>query len=198
MDNINGLPTLGNSFLRYTLPLVPLIAIGSAYAADVLRRVSRRGAVLAIGLTAFLACYGIAYALSGDQESILATRRELARYHQIYAMTDGVIPEHAIIISERSDKIFASGSWTVASPIPGVETLSVLRDAEAPVYLFHRLIQTDADAPKVISSVFSMIGDPIFQVDNEALYPLYGAPDESVTTSLSVPAASRQPPAASL
>lgn len=179
-DNITGSATIGNSFLRYLLPLVPLVAIGCAIAADRLRNISKRGAVLAISLIVFLTGYGLAYALNGDAESILPTRKQLARYAQIRVMTEVSVPADAVIVSERSDKIFASSaSWTVASPLPDESALTVLRDTEAPVYLFHRLIRTDADIPDAIAKVFIVVADPLVVLDNEALYPVYGLPTQS-------------------
>lgn len=179
-DNISGGATIGNSFLRYLLPMVPLLAIGCALAADSLRRISKRGLLLAVSLIVFLSLYGLAYALSGDSESILATRRELARYAQIRHLSEASIPTDAVILSERSDKIFASNlAWTIVSPIPDEKALTVLRDTEAPVYLFHRLIQTDQDVPASIMNVFTVVADPLVVLDNEALYPIYGLPDTS-------------------
>jgi hypothetical protein len=177
-DNITGSATIGNSFLRYLLPLVPLIAIGCAYSVDALRRVSVRGYILSLILLFFLSGYGTAYALNGDAESVLSTRRELARYTQIRKMTAMQIPSDSIIISERSDKIFASGPWTVVSPIPSNEALNAIRNADVPMYLFHRTIHTYEDIPKAISNVFMNIGSPIISLDNEALYPLYASTED--------------------
>lgn len=175
-DNINGVPTLGNSFLRYALPIVPLLAIGCAVLADALRRISARGYVLGVGLVVFLSAYGIAYAASGDGESILATQRQIARYVQIRNQADIAVPHDAVILSERSDKVFASGPWVVASPIPDLDSLTRLRYSEAQVYLFHRLVETDRDLPKDIANGF-YVADPVVILDNEALYPLYGVTD---------------------
>lgn len=174
-DNITGSATLGNSFLRYLLPLVPLIALGCAVALNALRLVSKRGRFLAICSVIFLVGYGTAYALSGDNESILATRRELVRYLQIREMAEAYSMHGSVILSERSDKIFASGQWTVVSPIPDQQALITLRDSNVPMYLFHRKMYTETDVPESISNVFYFVGDPVLELDNEALYPILGS-----------------------
>jgi hypothetical protein len=179
-DNINGTPTLGNSFLRYLLPLVPLIAFGCALAADWLRRQHPRGVILSTIVVLFLSLYGLGYAMSGDDESILATRRELARYAQIREMTESTVPTNAVILSERSDKIFTSHTtWTSVSPLPDEQRLIALRNADVPIYLFHRIVETEEDLPASFSHVFTVALPPLFTMDNEALYAVYGLPSIS-------------------
>lgn len=172
-DNINGTVSLGNSFLRYLLPIVPLLAIGCAHAVQELFRLKRRGAFLALCLTGYLVLYGCSVAWAKDNEGLASTRTTLRRYEEIRAMAESEVPAGSVILSERSDKIFASGDMIVASPLPSPDRLRALAESGMPVYFFHRLSSWEEDAPRDIVSVFPMSQwSLLFSNDNEGMYRL--------------------------
>ena len=141
-----GAVTIGNSFLRYLLPLAPLTAWAFAYLWSVLpKRLVVRivGALLACSLAAF----GVYRAYAGDDESLRTTRVELVRYAQIREATKGWFHPGDVIVSERSDKIFFP-EYRGVSPIPTVEQIATFaKDENAQVGLFVRpLSQEQKDA----------------------------------------------------
>lgn len=166
-DNIRGNASLGNSFLRYMLPLTPLLAFGIALLADEARSLPRRGTVLATALAVFFASYGAVVALNGDEESILKTERELVRYAVIRRLADETLDPGTIILSERSDKIFASGDFVSVSPLPARETVDAIVRSSSTVALFHRtLTEPEARLPGPLAPyAFS----DVFTVDNESI-----------------------------
>ena len=138
-DNIRGTAALGNSFLRYMLPLVPLIALaGGAWAERMARNRSRTIVVtLLIGV---LACFGVFLGLVRDEESILSTQQELRRYEEIRVEAARVLPSGTIVISERSDKLFAGlPGLIVVSPLPAAGVVAGLVEG-ARVAWFHRAL----------------------------------------------------------
>lgn len=174
-DNIRGNASLGNSFLRYLLPLTPLLAYGMALAVEAAWRLPHRGNVLGAMAAIFLLLAGIVTAYARDEEGILQTRYEIGRYAQIRRETERSIPAGSIILSERSDKIFASGSFTAVSPIPDAETLSVLQASPHRIFLFHRLPSSDTEP------FFGFSGwKLLYYIGNEGMYLLK---DENVLSS---------------
>lgn len=170
-DNIRGGVTIGNSFLRYLLPLAPLLAFGAALFVDRVALMKYRGPLLAVLCSVFLVLLGSATAFARDEEGISKTKYELSRYVTIRQLAEEVVPRNAIILSERSDKIFASGAFIAVSPLPEKDTLVALSETDTPIYLFHRLIEDGSDAPGEISVVWPF-GGLLFQLDNEGLYRL--------------------------
>jgi hypothetical protein len=127
--------SLGNSFLRYALPLAPFVAMAVGYACE--RLYARRpqvatAVVLAIGVWT-LASYGIWTATLRDREGIVDGAAELRRYAELRAEARRLLPPGAVILSERSDKVFFP-VFDVATPMPGFEEierlLSTLRERE--------------------------------------------------------------------
>ncbi len=170
-DNINGGVTIGNSFLRYLLPLVPLIAIGCASVIDGLYGLRGwRGIVLAPIATTLLVILGIVTAFARDNEGLLQTRYELARYVSIRAAAEQMIPSGSIILSERSDKIFESGPFVAVSPIPPTSTLDRLHAYGSPVYYFTRTFGAEGDSDPVVARFENVT--PLFTQLNETMYRL--------------------------
>ena len=160
-DNIRGTVSLGNSFLRYLLPLVPLVAYGAARLIDAVWRLPRRGHALAVIVTAFFVFYGAAVAWAGDEEGLRNTRRELARYEAIRAKAEERLLPGPTILSARPDQIFATRPFVVVSPLPDKPTLRAILESKVPVALFHRRLtpeQVEAlldSAPGLILSLSS-------------------------------------------
>src|SRR3989338_3674482 len=166
-DNIRGSASLANSFLRYMLPLTPLVAFGIALLVEDARTLPKRGTLVATGLVVFFALYGVAVALNGDEESVLNTERQLVRYAEIRRLADENLDPGTVILSERSDKIFASGDFVAVSPFPPPETIDAIVRSSTTVVLFHRTpTGPDATLPGPLALYeFSYV----FSVDNESM-----------------------------
>lgn len=167
LDNIRGTPALGNSFLRYMLPLVPLIALSIGAWAEAMMRNKARTAIVTM-MVAVLACWGVGTALARDEESILATQTELRRYADIRAEAARILMPGTVVISERSDKIFAGLPGIVAvSPLPDDERTWELLRARVFTALFHRTLSEEEQEASPIKK------EPILENGNERLYHLY-------------------------
>ncbi len=121
-----GAVTVANSFLRYLLPLAPLVGVAAAYLYDVFStKVDRRWIALAL---LFVTVFGV-YSISvRDDEGVFTTRKELRRYEQVLSAAKQVLPEGSIVLSDRSDKMF-SGVYRTVSPMPSrEEVLRLLQD----------------------------------------------------------------------
>lgn len=115
-----GAVTVANSFLRYLLPLAPLVGVAAAYLYDRFSlKVDRRWAASILLLIALFGVYSVSVR---DDEGVFATRRELQRYEQVLSFAKQVLPEGSIILSDRSDKIF-SGVYRTVSPMPSREEI---------------------------------------------------------------------------
>ena len=171
-DNITGQVTLGNSFLRYLLPVAPLIAFGCAVVVDAICARQLRGMILGVFAVTLLVLLNIVTADARDDEGILRTRYELRRYQVIRLATDEQLSHGSVILSERSEKIFESGPYVSVSPIPSSATLERLQLGSVPVYYFTRTFTSDVDASA--DPVIGVFGDaiPIFHLQNETLYAL--------------------------
>ncbi|HWQ99405.1 MAG TPA: hypothetical protein VN397_00995, partial [Candidatus Methylomirabilis sp.] len=170
-DNIRGTVSLGNSFLRYLLPLVPIVSYAAALAVDALWKLPMRGRALAAIVLAFFLLYGPAVAFARDEEGILAVRRELGRYATIRRFAEEKLQPGTVIVSERSDKIFASGPFPSASPLPDKDTMRGLFASETPVALFHRTLSYN-ELNALMDSLPAFPPFPVYTVDNESMYLL--------------------------
>jgi len=129
-------PTIGNSFLRYTLPLALFIGWAAAYLwkyfgdantpairrTGIWRNEKRSGApsqkmVAMIIIGIFLVGFGIYRAVFADDESLRFTRVELQRYGAIRASAHVWFEPGDVIASETSDKIFFP-DFRAVSPLP--------------------------------------------------------------------------------
>ncbi len=118
--------SIGNSFLRYLLPLSFICALAVAASAQKLLdlKVQLVGGLAGCAMFAMV-LYGLRLALVSDQEGIIPAAHELQRYAQIQnevlRATDPRIP----IMSDRSDKIFFP-AFKVASPLPSFANIAKL------------------------------------------------------------------------
>lgn len=171
-DNIRGNVTLGNSFLRYLLPLVPLIAAGIGLCAEEVMRTTMRWRFFAIGMVAFFIVFGTATSLFRDEESILFTQRELLRYEEIRTAAGAWLPSGTVVLSDRSDKIFA-GAFAAVSPMPSPDALRKIRETGTPMAIFTRTL--DADGASFANGALGDLTDPsviAMPFGNETLYIL--------------------------
>ncbi|MBP9709981.1 hypothetical protein KBD61_03075 [Patescibacteria group bacterium] len=127
-----GAVTVGNSFLRYLLPLAPLIGVAVAYLFEAYRG-RKEFAWLASLLVISLCGFGIYAVTLKDDEGVVATRTELIRYADIHEQALALFPKGSVIISDRSDKVFSS-SFRAVSPRPSLEEIArLVHDSEAQV-----------------------------------------------------------------
>jgi hypothetical protein len=123
-----GAVTIGNSFLRYLLPVAVLVSVSVAY----LHERARGYLPAAAGMTFFcvaLSLFGVYRAVNGDDESLLATRPELERYEDVRVAAGEWFGAQDVIISERSDKIFFP-EYRAVSPMPRGEEVGRLVNAK--------------------------------------------------------------------
>lgn len=148
MDNINGNPSIGNSFIRYLLPLGFLSGLALAWFYRMARTAAYGRAVI-IAIAVLMSGTGIWRAYAADEEGVLAGRRELGRYAQIRQAISTYFQSHDIIISDRSDKIFFPNYRTI-SPLPPIDETALLNVAvkqEVDIGLFARpMTQAQMDA----------------------------------------------------
>lgn len=106
-DNISQNVTLGNSYIRYWLPIyaasIPLIGYG------VLLLSKRSGVVtrvLLITIIGSMAVYGAQITIWSNTESLVPILKNIDTYQDISKKVVALTPQDAIIVSTRSDKIF--------------------------------------------------------------------------------------------
>jgi hypothetical protein len=183
-DNIQGTMTLGNSFLRYMLPLAPIIAFGCALMLDKLwEGVVGRGTwgvgsgkwemrgerIMAVVATCLFVMLGLTMAFVGDAEGIVQTKHELQRYEVIRQQAEDKLPQGTIILSDRSDKIFVGKQSVSVSPFPDQPTIDALARSSSTVAVFNRVFTPDG----LIAWSAKLNGrslQPVFAVDNEEMY----------------------------
>lgn len=136
--------TIGNSFLRYLLPLAPLTGLSAAWLWSRYSFV-RPFRLIACAWFVLLAVFGGFRALIGDDEGLISTRRELIRYTQIRETARQRFHAGDVILSERSDKIFFPEERAVATVTPTGE-LAALAKQGVKIGLFVRpLSQSQKD-----------------------------------------------------
>ncbi len=162
-----GAVTIGNSFLRYLLPLVPLWMY--LMVAGLSQWSLRAQRWLIPVLTLFFVIGGLFIAGVRDDEGLLATRTELVRYRSIRESAVQLFPPETIILSDRSDKIFFP-VFPVVSPAPVGEVRGLLtRRKDVSLGLFARtLTQKERDGWRAAG----VDPVPVASFDRERLYRL--------------------------
>ena len=159
-----NVPSMGNSYLRYLLPLSVMAAVSAGYLVNELWKYwSLR--TMAIVLTAFLVFVGLWDASARDDEGMLANQKEFARYADIRQQARSMLAPGTVILSDRSDKIFFP-VFPAVSPMPKPEDIVALGD-KAKVAIFMRTIN-DQDAFDWQSKGINLV--PLFTSNNESLY----------------------------
>ncbi|MEK7473463.1 MAG: hypothetical protein AAB668_01905 [Patescibacteria group bacterium] len=141
-----GAVTIANSFVRYLLPIGPIIGLAFAFLFSRLEK-KRFGVLVGILLAVGLAGSGTYAALAQDDEGMLVTRRELTRYRDIRDRAAEHFEPTDVILSERSDKIFFP-KYRAVSPLPPTSDVARLAKAhpELKIGLFARpLSQVQVD-----------------------------------------------------
>ncbi len=140
-----GEVSLGNSFLRYTMPIALVLGALVAFVHDkITHRVARQ---LVAGACIVLAGAGGWFGYARDDESVLTSAREVTWYTSVRARANELLSENAIVLSDRSDKIFFPDRYVV-SPMPSDERIrSLITTANRPIALFRRpFSQQERDA----------------------------------------------------
>lgn len=121
-----GAVTVGNSFLRYTLPLAAIVGVSLAWLMDRATHRWLRSALLvcAVGLSVV----GVYRATWADEEGVWPTGQELQRYASIREAALAALPPQTVVFSERSDKLFFEPLRAV-TPIPPRAEIRRLLDA---------------------------------------------------------------------
>lgn len=127
LDNINGNATIGNSYIRYLMPIGFISALSLAWIYR-LASISKYGRPVVVAIAVLLAFTGIWRAYAADEEGLIAGRKELVRYTEIRQAMGQWFKPGDIILSERSDKIFFP-VYRAVSPLPPIDEASLLSAA---------------------------------------------------------------------
>lgn len=160
-------PSLGNSFLRYILPLSVLFAFCAGYVIDVLQR-HWSTKILAFCLTAFLVSFGLWSAISRDNEGLAANEIELKRYADIRDQAKAHLKKETVVVSDRSDKIFFPAFMAV-SPLPEPDSISFMLWNNVPAALFTTTQNQEGLAKWAL---FGLRLEHLFTDGNESLYDI--------------------------
>ncbi len=159
--------SLGNSFLRYILPLSVIVAVAAGFVIDVLRRHwSTR--ILSFCLTAALVSCGLWTATYRDNEGLASNEIELKRYADIRSQTKAYLKEDTVVVSDRSDKIFFP-IFNAVSPIPELDSIGYMLWNGIPVALF---TTTQDEEGMAKWAAFGLSLDLLFTDGNESLYDI--------------------------
>lgn len=161
--------SIGNSFLRYLLPLTPFVAASVACLVALVERSApaSKAKVFAWLFVGCLAAAGIWNALDHDDEALRQAVAELDRYEQIRRTVYETYGRRAIVMSDRSDKIFFPVMRAV-SPLPDDRRLQdLVASYPDPVLLF----ATALDDKRLKEwSDRGFVLDPVLETKNQRLY----------------------------
>lgn len=163
-----GAITIGNSFLRYLLPFVPLWGYALLVGLEMWERTSRGRFGRRI-LTGVLLIASVFTVFFKDDEGLWATRPELVRYREIRRVAVELLPPETIVLSDRSDKIFFP-TFRAVSPMPSsTERNRLAQIPGVSLALFARpLSQSERDAWRTAG----VVPQEIKSFGNERLYRL--------------------------
>jgi len=160
----SNIPSMGNSYLRYLLPLSVIAAVSAGYlVCELWKHWSLR--TMAVVLTAFLVVIGLWDASVRDDEGMLANQKEFARYTDIRQQARVMLSPGTVVLSDRSDKIFFP-VFPAVSPMPKPEDITALA-SKANVAIFTRTINNQ-EAADWQSKGLNLV--PLFTSNNESLY----------------------------
>ena len=137
LDHVRiGAVTVGNSYLRYLLPVAAVSGWAVAWLYDQVEKARSQKIVLALVLA--LCGFGLYRGAFGDDESVLAVIQSTRLNDQTRVKTEQVIPTGSIIFSDRSDKIFFP-AYKAVSPMPLLPEISrLLKITEVPAAFYSR------------------------------------------------------------
>lgn len=164
-DHIGLQAAVGNSYLRYLLPFSIVAAVSAGLLVEKLRGFwSLR---ILVGLSvAFLVFFGQWTANHKDQEGMVANQKELARYADIREETRRFLSPGAVVLSDRSDKIFFP-SFAAVSPMPKQEDIVSMVYSGQEVAIFTTTLD---DAGLAAWEDQGLWLEPVFSNGNQSLY----------------------------
>ncbi len=126
--------SMGNSYLRYLLPLSVLTAVATGF---VIKRLWKYWSLrlLALAMAVALVVVGQWSALVRDDEGMLANQAELARYAEIRDQARSYLDANTIVLSDRNDKVFFP-VFNAASPLPDDKSIQAIKEAGYDLALF--------------------------------------------------------------
>jgi hypothetical protein len=125
----------GNSFIRYMLPLAPLVALAAAYLVERIEH-HRFGKLGVLLFTFGILFLGVWTVLGRDDENIWRGADEIARYNSVRSATESETVQQAVVLSDRSDKIFFP-HFRAVSPMPSdAQALDLISRSGLPVYYY--------------------------------------------------------------
>ncbi len=125
----------GNSLLRYVLPVAPFFALSAGAIAEWLHQ-KQGGKLITCIVVTSLVSLGLWTALRRDDEGLMFARQELRAYQAIRQLALVRLGSNAIVLSERSDKLFFP-DLRVASPLPPLsEIASLVKQSATRVAVF--------------------------------------------------------------
>lgn len=173
---VRDMVSLGNSFLRYLLPLAPFLAAGFAAFVWMLGMAlkptwARLAIVLVIGGLSF---HGVQTAIAHDDESLRQSLQEIERYEGIRRTAYAKYGRKAIVVSDRSDKVFFPVMRTI-SPMPDdARLMELVREYPEPVLIF-TTTQDEKGLLEWLERGFLLF--PSFETKNQMLYEVAPAED---------------------
>lgn len=138
-DNLTGNATIGNSYVRYWLPIfvacIPFVALALQGGGFVRRGWIRKSAV--VGIIAMMGWFSWQTVMFGPDEGLTRIAEHLDAARGKSARVFALVPENAVIVSPRSDKLFFPDR-KVAQYVDGFREAELLAPllAHAPVYYY--------------------------------------------------------------
>lgn len=157
--------SMGNSFLRYLLPLSVVAAVSAGY---VFERLWKNWSLKILGVCMVILLVGLGqwYAIYKDDEGIAANEKELVRYAEIRDEARAWLDPATVVVSDRSDKVFFPIFQSV-SPLPDDNKLKDLIESGYSVALFLQT-QTDDRLAQWQDRGFDL--SPAFSNGNQTMY----------------------------
>ena len=108
--------TISISFVRYFLPiyilLIPLVALGIVFLTDLLTLKFKVNVkfkfILVLFFILILSIFSFRLAFFAPHDGLLKTRENIINYYQQFQAVKLIVPSSAVLMTDRSDKIFFS------------------------------------------------------------------------------------------
>lgn len=161
--------SIGNSFLRYVLPCSIFVPFAVA---QFLQSIQEKNVqplrVICSLLVGSICAFGLATALWQGSESVIASSATLETYTQIQQQTKK-LASPAVVVSDRSDKLFFLPQWSPVTPIPPMSEIVRFHAAhpEIQIYFFGRPLDAVGYAAWVDQG-FHPLAE--YQAGNEIMY----------------------------
>jgi hypothetical protein len=160
--------SVGNSFLRYLLPFAAIASLSIGWLAGwTEKRLSRSGRPVVIAVVVCLGIYGLWSATVRDDEGLRQNRIELQKYAETRERAAQFLSADAVVVSERSDKIFFP-VWQAVSPMVSKDRLKQFLIAEPNRLAFFLRTLTPEQQDTWRADGFAL--KPVLEMGNETLY----------------------------